>query len=324
MKVMLSLACILFLSLMGCKTETNQSTEDETNQPEKTTTSDPFFNLSLAQWSLNQPIRNGEMNPLDFPKIASELGFDGVEYVNTLYATMLQKYDSEEEGMQALVDSLNERSKEYDIRNVLIMIDAEGNLSAANEEEQNTAVENHKKWVDAASDLGCHSLRVNLPGAGDEEAWKKHSIAGLNKLATYAATKNINIIVENHGGFSSNAALLMEVINTVDKENCGTLPDFGNFCLGGGRIGPACDDEYDVYKGVKEMMPKAKGVSAKSYEFNDSGEETSLDYERLLTIVKESGFDGFIGVEYEGGLDDPKEGIRLTKELLLSTANKID
>lgn len=206
------------------------------------------------------------------------------------------------------------------------MVDNEGNLSASDDKERNQAVENHKKWVDAAAVLGCHSIRVNLIGAKEEQAWKEASVKGLSSLCDYAKTKNINVIVENHGGFSSNAPLLMEVINNVDRENCGTLPDFGNFCIrreDGSQWDSPCAEEYPRYKGIKEMMPTAKGVSAKTYAFDDKGEETTMDFTRILQIVKDAGYTGFIGIEYEGQDLSPEEGIKKTRELLLATTPKL-
>ena len=206
------------------------------------------------------------------------------------------------------------------------MVDHEGPLSAKDDAERNQAVENHKKWVDAAQYLGCHSIRVNLQGADDEKAWKEASIKGLTSLADYAATKNINVIVENHGGFSSNGEKLMEVINGVNKENVGTLPDFGNFCM---RLkDPAdywsgCAEEYDMYKGVQEMMPKAFGVSAKTFNFDDEGNETDIDFTRMLQLVKDAGYTGFVGIEYEGDDLEPEEGIILTRKLLIKDAQNV-
>ena len=203
------------------------------------------------------------------------------------------------------------------------MIDGEGDLSFSDEKATKTAIENHKKWIDAAQFLGCHSIRINLFGEEDPEVWVTNSVNSLKALAAYAAPKNVNIIVENHGGLSSNAALLARVMTTVAMDNVGTLPDFGNFCLKreeGARWGAACVEEYDKYKGIAELMPFAKGVSAKSYAFDANGDETTVDYYKMMQIVKDSGFEGYIGTEFEGDVEDPTAGIAATKALILKAA----
>ena len=173
------------------------------------------------------------------------------------------------------------------------------------------------------------SVRVNLFGADAEnnfEIWKDTAADGLTGLSEYAAKQGINVIVENHGGLSSDASKLVEVIKSVNLSNCGTLPDFGNFCVrreGGERWSAPCIEEYDRYKGVAEMMPFAKGVSAKSYDF-ESGNETSIDYTKMLGIVKQAGYIVYIGVEYEGSRLSEEQGIIATKKLLLRTAKKLD
>jgi len=297
------------------------------NTQKKEKINDPFFKLSLAQWSFNKHIRNGEMSPLDFAQKASELGFEGIEYVSQLYTNELKKDEDSNVAMQHLLDTLKMKSEKYNVRNVLIMVDGEGDLASPDETTRNQAVDNHKKWVDAAAFLGCHSIRVNLFGTNDPEVWKQAAVDGLSKLAAYAINKKINVIVENHGYLSSNAALLVEVIKAVNATNCGVLPDFGNFCLkreGGKRWEAKCIEEYDRYKGVAEMMPVAKAVSAKSYDFDENGDETTIDYKKMLQIVKDAGYTGFIGVEYEGSRLSEEEGTVATKNLLLKIAEQLN
>lgn len=270
-------------------------------------------------------IRDKTINPFDFAKKAKAWGFEGVEYVNGLFADELAGYDKEEEGMKALVSRLKKESELAGVENLLIMIDGEGDLSNPKESIRNEAVDRHKKWVDAASALGCHSIRVNLPGAKNPDVWITSAIDGLTKLLDYARPKNINIIVENHGGLSSNTPYLMKVINAVGQSNCGTLPDFGNFCITRKKGSYDCLDEYpDKYEGVKLMMPNAKAVSAKSYDFDAEGNETKINYYKMLRIVKEAGYKGFIGVEYEGDKLSEEEGIIATKDLIINTAKKLN
>lgn len=309
------LAC--FSLLFGCKN--NTQTEAPQTQVETDTIPLKNYALSLAQWSLNKPIFAGTADPMDFAKTASELGFSGLEYVSQLYVNEAVNYPMKQQPLQTILDTLKARSEQYGMNNLIIMIDGEGDLSFNDTALTKQAIENHKKWIDAAAFLGCHSIRINLFGEENEEDWKRNSIAALSALCDYAAPKNVNIIVENHGGLSSNAALLASVMEAVNKPNCGTLPDFGNFCLkreGGARWAAPCVEEYDMYKGIEELMPWAKGVSAKSYAFDAEGNETKIDYYKMIDIVKHTDFEGYIGVEFEGPEENPTPGILATKKLL--------
>lgn len=291
------------------------------------TTNNLFFKLSLAQWSLNGSITSGKFNPYNFARKAKELGFSGLEYVNGLYSDVINSRNKYQ-AIKRFIKKSNDEAKRNNIENLLIMIDGEGDLATSNVRKRNDAVENHKKWIDAASQMGCHSVRVNLYGEDKMEKWMEYSYNSLRKLAEFSRDYNINVIVENHGSLSSNAKLLMRVISDVNVENCGTLPDFGNFCierLDGDLYDSECIKEYDRYKGVKEMMPKAFAVSAKSNLFNKNGEEVNIDYLRMLRIVKNSGYNGYIGVEYEGHDLSVSEvdGILATKNLLINKGKLI-
>jgi len=311
--------CFIFVACGSPKKdkETKEAVTEEVAKPET-----PFFKLSLAQWSLHKAVFDGSHDPIDFAQKANELGFEGVEYVSQLY-----KKHIAEIGMDSLVAILNAKSKEFNISNVLIMIDGEGSLASTNEDERNETIKNHYKWVDAAKALGCHSIRVNAHGEGTAEEVADGAVKGLTKLSEYAAEKGINIIVENHGGYTSNGAWLANVMKTVNMPNCGTLPDFGNFCQtkGYGSINSdKCDDPYDVYLGMEELMPYAKAVSAKSYDFDEKGDQPKLDYVRILQIVKNAGYAGYVGVEYEGGNLGEIDGINATKALLLKAAKAVN
>jgi L-ribulose-5-phosphate 3-epimerase len=264
----------------------------------------PLFKISLAGWSLHRAIFGGKLNHLDFSKAAKDdYGIEAVEYVNQFFK------DKAED--KAYLTELKQRAADLGVTNVLIMIDNEGNLGDSDEKQRARAVQNHHKWVDAAKFLGCHSIRVNARSndklSPDEQA--KLATDGLRRLAEYGATQGINVIVENHGGISSNGQWLAKVIADVKLPNCGTLPDFGNF-----KIGP--NEEYDRYKGVTELMPFAKGVSAKSHHFDADGNETATDYRKMLKIVMDAGYHGYIGIEYEGDKLSEPDGIRATKKLL--------
>ena len=300
----------ILLGLNSCK-----------NIPAKKTTEvkAPAYKISLAQWSINKMIREDKVSPYEFASLASKWGFEGLEYVSQLY-TDVTKSDDPNTAIKLFVQKNNELSAKFGLKNILIMVDEEGNLATRNEVERLTAIENHKKWINAAAAMGCHSIRINLFGETDPELWKSYSKLSLIALSEYALPLNINIIVENHGYLSSDAGLLMALINDVNMTNCGTLPDFGNFCLKreNNELWDApCTESYDNYKGVTEMMPKAFAVSAKSYDFDGEGNETTLDYQRLISIVKSNGYDQYIGIEYEGSRLSEEEGILATRDLLL-------
>ena len=309
------LLLIFILGFVSCKNENKQTV----------TNKDSFFKTSLAQWSIHNSIREDGLSPYEFAKIAHELGFEGLEYVNALYSDITNSEDKAS-AMEEFITRNNDLAAKYNLKNVLIMIDGEGDLASSNPEERMIAVENHKLWIDAASKMNCSAIRINLKGEKEIENWIKYSVESFGALGEYAKPLNINVIVENHGGLSSNASLLMKVINQVNLENCGTLPDFGNFCMSegyGSLKENNCKDLYDPYLGISEMLPKAFGLSAKSYAFDSNGDETSLDYYRLLSIAKDAGYNGFIGVEYEGNILSEKDGIIATKKLLEKAAKML-
>lgn len=317
---------LFLIGFISCKNNQDKSAENSKAETSIEEQDSFFFKISLAQWSLNKPIFEGELDPMDFAKKASEMGFDGIEYVTGFYASRIKEAENPEAEMQVVLDSLKANSEKYGVENVLLMVDGEGDLATTDSVARNEAVENHKKWVDAASFLGCHSIRVNLFGTQDAEEWKTVSADALSKLSEYAAGKNVNVLVENHGYLSSNADLLVEVMQMVDMDNCGTLPDFGNFCLkreDGARWDAKCIEEYPKYEGVEKMMPYAKAVSAKSYSFDEEGNEEMIDYKRMLQIVKDAGYTGYIGIEFEGEGISPEEGIMATKELLIKAGKKL-
>lgn len=315
----------LAFSILGtyaCKDGKKTNSENE-EMGTDTKPIEPFFQLSLAQWSIHNMIREDGVDPYTFAEKAKNWGFTGLEYVSQLYDPELSDADYSAEAMANFVAKSNAEAEKYGMKNVLIMIDGQGNLAVNDESERNETVEKHKKWVDAAAALGCHSIRVNLSGSTDPEEWKSNSVDGLTKLATYAKDKNINILVENHGGLSSNGELLADVMKTVAMDNCGTLPDFGNFCIERKPDSRDCLNEYDKYKGVRELMPYAKAVSAKSNNFNAEGYDTGIDYVKMLGIVKEAGYTGYIGVEFEGTEISEEAGIIATRDLLLKASQEL-
>ena len=278
-----------------------------------------FFKISLAQWSLHRSFNDNKLKAEEFPVIAKEqFNIDAVEYVNGLYA----KYATNSE----FWGKLKQRADDHGVKSLLMMVDDEGDLGNPNEKQRKKAVENHYKWVDYAKTLGCHSIRVNGFGDGDKEVVGNALVQGMGSLAEYAANVNINVVIENHGLYSSDGKWVADVITKIGMDNCGTLPDFGNFCTArkwGSTQDGTCPEVYDRYLGVKEMLPFARGVSAKSYRFDDKGQETTIDYGKMLSIVKDSGFTGYIGIEYEGSELSEIDGIVATKELLISEGQKL-
>ena len=318
-KIIFTAVIFVSFSISSCKTDQpKHSNSSVKTQTEK----ELFFKLSLAQWSLHRYVKDEKKSPFHFASQAKEMGFEGLEYVSQLYTDEI-----EELGFDVVIDSLNNISKKESMQNILIMVDDEGDLADPDENKRNQAVENHKKWVDAAAKLGCHSIRVNTFGTNDPEIWKTTVVDGLKKLSEYAATKNINILCENHGWLSSNPDALMAAIKEVNMKNCGTLPDFGNWCVKRSDIKEKwgdCAEVYpDKYQGTKMMMPVAMAVSAKSYNFDENGNETTIDFVKMLQIVKDAGYTGFVGVEYEGDLLGEKAGIEATKNLLLLASTKL-
>ncbi len=290
--------------------------------------SSPLFKLSLAQWSLHKTyfgeetmqagweyfgrtlqsdpsaLLQGSEDPLYFARLAKQkYGIDAVEYVNTFYFDKATN--------QSYLNDLKQVADDEGVRSVLIMCDAEGALGDPDSDARQQAVENHYKWVEAAKFLGCHSIRVNAQSSGSYDEQMKLAADGLRSLAEFGDRHEINIIVENHGGLSSNAEWLAGVMEMADHPRCGTLPDFGNF-----RISET--EEFDPYRGTELLMPFAKGVSAKSHDFDKNGNESNRDFRKLMKIVADAGYDGYVGIEYEGDNHSEEEGIIATKQLLLA------
>jgi len=263
---------------------------------------EPLFTISLAEWSLHRALRADEITNLDFPTITKQTyDIDGVEYVNSFFKDKAQD--------AAYLKELKGRCDSEGVQSVLIMCDGEGRLGDPDEAERTKTIENHHRWVDAARYLGCHSIRVNAASEGSWDTQRDLAADGLRRLTEYGADQEINVIVENHGGISSNGAWLSSVIKQVDHPRCGTLPDFGNFQIEPGKW-------YNRYKGVRELLPFAKAVSAKTHVFDMDGNEREIDYFRMMKIVLDAGYHGRLGIEFEGNEISEDAGIRATKALL--------
>ena len=260
------------------------------------------FKISLAEWSLHRMLYSGELNHLEFCVIAREqFDLDAVEYVNSFFFDKAEDLD--------YLKEMKNRANDQGVSSLLIMCDNEGDLGDPNQKARVKAVENHFKWMEAAKFLGCHSIRVNAKSEGTYLDQIQLASDGLRKLTEYGEKIGINTIVENHGGLSSNGKWLVSVMKEVDHPMCGTLPDFGNFKIKDGEL-------YDRYIGVDELMPYAKAVSAKSHSFNWKGNEINTDYKKMINIVLSAGYNGYIGIEFEGSEVDEIQGIQLTKNLI--------
>jgi sugar phosphate isomerase/epimerase len=279
----------------------------------------PQFEISLAEWSFHKALQSGKMNNLEFPVIAKkQFDIHIVEYVNQFFKDKAtdRKYLAE----------LLQRCKDNGVKNHLIMIDGEGDMGSTKNAERLKAVENHYKWVDAAKFLGCITIRVNAHGEGTAEDVQSAAVDGIGQLAEYASKAGINIIIENHGGMSSNGDWLLALVKRVNKKNVGILPDFGNFCIrrdSGQLYSGKCIEEYDKYKAVKMWMPYAKGVSAKTINIDSSGNCQETDYNRMMKIIKDANFSGYVGIEYEGDTLTEEEGVKATKLLLQKVSKDI-
>ncbi len=269
-----------------------------------------LFKYSLAQWSLHRGFKSGKYKAVDFAKIAKrQFGFNGIEYVNQFY------FDSFSD---KLVKELDTTARGEGVESLLIMIDHEGALGDPDPKARKQSVQNHHKWADAAHALGCHSIRVNAQSSGSYDDQMKAAADGLNQLAEYCDKLNLNVLVENHGGLSSNGKWLTGVMKLADNPRVGTLPDFGNF-----TVDKQTGEKYDIYLGVEELMPYAKAVSAKAHNFNKAGIEPDIDFFRMLKIVGNAGYRGWIGIEYEGDEISEEEGIMLTHRLLQRAEKKL-
>ncbi len=261
------------------------------------------FRISLAQWTINKELKSGKIDNLDFAKVAHDHGIFAVEYVNQFF---MKKANDEN-----YLAQMKQRADDHGVKSLLIMCDREGKIGDPNTAKRNQTVDNHRKWIDAAKFLGCHSIRVNAGSAGTWEEQVKLASDGLSQLTAIGAEHDINVIVENHGGLSSNADWLSEVITAVNHDRCGTLPDFGNFKINE-------KESYDSYKGIAKLMRWAKGVSVKDVVWSDDSVQSPLDYDRMLKIVVEAGFNGYCGIEHGGfeGLNKSREALEAARERL--------
>lgn len=265
--------------------------------------SDPLFRISLAQWTINSELKSGKIDNLDFARVAHDHGIEAIEYVNQFFMSKAKD--------ESYLGEMKKRASDLGVRSLMIMCDREGNIGDPDDAKRTQTVENHRKWLEAAKFLGCHSIRVNAGSSGTWEEQVKLASDGLARLTEFGAELDLNVIVENHGGLSSNADWLAEVITTVDHPHCGTLPDTGNFRIKEG-------ESYDSYRGMAKLMPWAKGVSIKDRVWDDENNQSDLDYDRMLKIVLDAGFRGYCGIEHGGfkGLNQSREKLEQARDRL--------
>lgn len=296
---------LLLLPILAC-------TDNSTDQQETTTAESmqkaPKY--SLAQWSFNRDLFAGDMTTVDFIQAAGEMNFEGVEYVSQFFQDKVED--------MAFLDSLNAAAAAAGVRNLMIMVDNAGQLGSSDSSKQEAAILEHQKWVRAAKHLGCPAMRVNAHGDGTDSEILEQCVAGIGRLADYANEQGVTILVENHGGISNNGAWLVELLEKLSDRQVKALADFDNWCTAraNGQIwGAECTERYDRYQGMTEIMPYAHSLSVKTFEFDEEGNETVMDYPRLFEIIQASGYEGYLGVEYEGHDLPSREGIAKTKAL---------
>ncbi len=305
-----SALCFPFLS--ASRRQDNASSQDGPGQKGASAVAEALpFEISLAQWSLHRTLRKkgeGGLDNLDFAKAARGFGITAIEYVNQFFKDKPKDRD--------YLTTMKKRADEHGVQSLLIMCDGLGRLGDPDRTKREATVEAHRPWLEAAKFLGCHSIRVNAASAGSYDEQMELAADGLARLTAHGKDLGLNVLVENHGGLSSNGAWLAGVMKLVGDDRCGTLPDFGNF-----RV--SADEVYDRYRGVRELMPFAKAVSAKSHDFDEAGNEVHSDYRRMIDIVLAAGYSGYIGIEYEGGKLSEDDGIRATKRLLEAVREEV-
>ncbi len=268
--------------------------------------------LTLGQWTFNKELRSGAMTNQQFIRKAADLGFDGIDYVNAFFKN---KVDN-----KPFLDSLKTTARKAGIKQVLILLDGLGELAAEEPGARKFSIDEHKKWIDAAQYLGCYGVRLNIHGKGTPEQIKDRAIASVKELQKYAATKNIQLLIENHGGISNNGDWLLSLMKELNPYAVHALPDFDNWCWERDRddyYSGSCIKRFDRYDGMTKLMPYARAVSAKAFQFDSQGLEPNIDFYRMMDIIKASGYKGYIELEYEGEDLDASQGIALTRLLAI-------
>ena len=301
--------------LLSCQNSTKTKVSDQTTLTTEKTTIEHKF--SLGQWTFHKALFANEMTTVDFIHKTKELGFQGVDFVNQFFMDKAEDLP--------FLDSLKSTLDENKLKATLILIDREGDLGNPNDEERKLAIENHKQWIHAAEYLACPSVRFNAFGNGSADEVMEACVASIGILADYAKTKGIEVLIENHGGYSSDPNWLVSLYKKLNRSNVALLPDFDNWCIereNGERWGTPCINEYDRYKGMKLLLPFAGTISIKSFGFDEEGKEIKTDFERVFEMVKETGYPEYMGIEFEGDGMPPSEGLKKTLSLIKRILHK--
>jgi len=304
--IILLLYSIIALCLTAFKKVNDHTTSASTQEIQENR-----FHISLAQWTYNKQLFDGSMSNFEFLEKASELGFEGVEFVNQFFMDKIEDHE--------YLDSLKSKSLGLGLENVLLMVDAAGNLGSSNKAFRDSAILMHKKWVDAAVSLACPSMRINAYGDGSRESCLTNASESISILADYASERGITILIENHGSYSSDADWLKSLLDRLADKNVKCNLDIDNWCVERKDVklwGSDCINRYDPYIGMSTLITYAHGISVKAYQFDKKGEETKIDYKRMIEIIKQSSFSGYLGIEYEGSDINTDEGVLLTRKLL--------
>jgi L-ribulose-5-phosphate 3-epimerase len=253
--------------------------------------------ISLAAWSLNRSFFVAQKwKLLDLPRIVrTEFDINGIELVNQFFENPMMRYLRE----------LKANAAKFGVTFVLIMVDGEGDMIAPDKNERMQAAIAHRKWVDIAHYLGCHAIRCNLGGSTRDTSWKtdkdmvSRATESCGNLLEYAKGADLNVVLENHGGASSDADIMVSLMKAINHPNIGTLPDFGN-------VNPG-DDHADV---LRKIAPYAKGISVKASWRPDGTHNPAWDLEKMIRICQEAGYHGFWGIEssFGAGRRKPAEG----------------
>lgn len=308
-------AVIISISLIACIGKKDTVKSKDTSGIIQSLKTEPHF--VLAQWSFNKETFKGEMNTLDFINVAGELGFEGVEYVNQFF---LDKVEDTE-----FLDGLKAAAKKANVKSTLLMIDKAGVLGDSDPEKRKDAVEQHKKWMDAAARLDCPTIRVNAHGDGTAQEMMDAVESSVKELSNYGKSIGVGVIIENHGMHSSDGKWLSELVGKVVPYGAGSLADFDNWCIereGGALWGAPCIKEYDRYQGMKELLPTAKSVSVKAFEFDKDGYPIRTDFKKMFQLIHDAQYDEYLAIEFEGhdmpGLEGVKKTFEIAKKLYIS------
>jgi sugar phosphate isomerase/epimerase len=303
---------IFFALLMSVSCKSKVVQNQDTGIEESGFKSESKPKLVLAQWTFNKDLFAGKMTTIDFVNKAAEMGFDGVEFVS--------QFIKDKVNDDAYLAELKLASETAGIKNTMISVDvSEAKLGSSDPDERDIATAKHKEWIVAASKLNCPTIRVNAHGDGSADEMMSAMFNSVKELANFGKSYNVGVTIENHGQYSSDGKWLSQLIGKLVPYGVGSVADFDNWCIereGGKLWGTPCIKEYDRYLGMKELLPTARSVSVKAFDFDEQGNAIKTDFKRMFQLIKEAQYDEYLAIEFEGHDMDPIEGIRKTLELV--------